>query len=101
MAILDVGPLLGITDFFLLMSASNERQLSAAVDEVEAKLLETHGRKPLGREGTAEAGWLVRDFGDFVLHAFTTEQRELYGLERLWADAPRTPFADPAIAVEG
>ena len=99
--VLDVGPLLGITDFFLLISTSNERQLGAAVEEIEAQLRQQHGRKPIGREGTTDAGWIVRDFGDFVVHAFTAEQRQVYGLERLWSDAPRTDIADPAIPAEG
>ncbi|HUG84674.1 MAG TPA: ribosome silencing factor [Euzebya sp.] len=93
-AILAVGPLLGITDFFLLLSTGNERQLSAALDEVEGKLRTAHGRKPMGREGQTDAGWVVLDYGDFVVHAFTAEQRAVYDLERLWSDAERVPFID-------
>lgn len=91
---LDVGPLVGITDHFLLLSTANDRQLSAAVDEVEARLRTQHGRKPLGREGAAESGWVVLDYGDYVVHAFTSAQRAVYDLERLWGDAPRTVFED-------
>ena len=96
-SILEVGQLLGITDFFLLFSAANDRQLGAAVEEVEHQVRTAHGRKPMGREGTKEAGWVVLDYGDFVVHAFTGAQRELYDLEKLWADAPRVPFTDPAL----
>lgn len=94
-AILAVGPLLGITDYFLLLSTSSERQLNAALDEVEGRLRTEHGRKPMGREGQRDAGWVVLDFGDFVVHAFTAEQRAVYDLERLWGDAERVPFTDP------
>ena len=94
-AILAVGPLLGITDFFLLLSTSNDRQLGAALDEVEGRLRTEHGRKPIGREGQQDAGWVVLDFGDFVVHGFTAEQRAVYALERLWGDAERVPFSDP------
>ncbi len=94
--ILEVGPLVGITDFFLLLSASNERLLSSVVDEVEDRLRIEHRRKPIGREGQSDSGWIVVDFGDFVVHAFTSAQRDVYDLERLWSDAPRHEFEDTA-----
>ena len=93
--ILEVGPLVGITDYFLLLSASNERLLGTVVDEVEAALRMAHGRKPIGREGAKESGWIVLDYGDYVVHAFTAAQREFYSLERLWRDAVTVPFVDP------
>lgn len=95
-AILQVGPLLGITDYFVLLSTANDRQLGAALDEVEHRLRD-HGRKPIGREGQKDAGWVVLDYGDFVIHAFTAEQRAVYALERLWSDAARVPFTDPEL----
>ena len=79
----------------MLVSASNERQLRTVVDEVERKAAET-GRKPRRREGTTETGWMLLDYGDVVVHAFTLEQRSYYDLERLWKDAPVLPFEDPA-----
>ena len=95
--VLEVVPLVGITDFFVLLSTASDRQLKAALDEVEHALRTAHGRKPIGREGEAAAGWVVLDYGDFVVHAFTTATRALYDLERLWSDAPRLPVADPAL----
>ena len=96
--ILDLGELLGITDFFVLVSASNERQLRTIIDEVQRKSAES-GRKPRRREGTSDTGWMLLDYGDVVVHAFTTEQRSFYDLERLWRDAPVVPFVDaPAVA---
>jgi ribosome-associated protein len=92
---MDLGELLGITDFFVLLSASNDRQLRSVVDEVERSARED-GRKPRRREGTAETGWILLDYGDVVVHAFTEEQRAYYALERLWGDAPVVPFEDPA-----
>ncbi|CAN5429414.1 ribosome silencing factor [soil metagenome] len=100
-AILEVGPLLGITDYFLLLSTGNERQLDAALDELEGRLRIEHRRKPIGREGLKESGWVVLDYGDFVVHGFTTEQRAVYDLERLWRDAGRVPFTDPESPAEG
>lgn len=86
--ILDLGELLGITDYFVLCSASNDRQLRTVVEEVEFRLKHDGGHRPVHREGVAEAGWLVLDYGLIVVHAFTAEQREFYDLERLWRDAP-------------
>jgi ribosome-associated protein len=79
----------------VLVSAGNERQLRTIVDEVERKTSET-GRKPRRREGTTDTGWMLLDYGDVVIHAFTQEQREYYALERLWRDAPTVAFTDPA-----
>jgi len=86
--ILDVGDLLGITEFFVIVSTSNPRQLDTVLDEVQ-RVLKADGRAPLRREGTAADGWAVLDYGDVVVHVFTEEQRSYYDLERLWADAPR------------
>lgn len=88
LAILDVSELLAIVDVFLLASTTSDRQLKAAADRIEERLRDRE-RKPLRREGSAAAGWLLLDYGELVCHLFSTEQRELYGLERLWADVPR------------
>ncbi len=87
---MDLGELLGIIDFFVLVSATNERQLGTVADEVEYAA-KVSGRRPVRREGTKESGWMLIDFGDVVVHAFTEDQRAYYGLERLWADAPELP----------
>ena len=81
----------------MLVSASNDRQLKTVVDEVQRKTAES-GRKPRRREGTTDTGWMLLDYGDVVVHAFTEEQRKYYALERLWSDAPVVPFVDPAEA---
>lgn len=86
--ILDVGDLVGITEFFVLMSTGNPRQLDTVIDEVHG-VLKSGGRAPLRREGATPDGWMVLDYGDVVVHVFTETQRAHYDLERLWADAPR------------
>lgn len=53
---------------------------------------------PRRREGTKETGWILLDYGDIVVHAFTDDQRAYYNLERLWSDAPTTTFELPAPA---
>ena len=93
--ILDLGELLGITDFFVLASARNDRQLSTIAEAVQEALQVGHARKPRRREGTRDTGWMLLDYGDVVVHAFTEEQRGYYDLERLWGDAPVVPFDSP------
>lgn len=89
--ILDVGPLIGITDYFLICSGNNERQVSTIVEQVEAALRE-RGRKPRRREGEQEKRWVLLDYIDFIVHVFHTEDRQFYELERLWKDASQVPF---------
>lgn len=93
--ILEVGDLLGIVEFFVIVSTSNPRQLDTVIDEVHA-VLKADGRAPLHREGDTLDGWMVLDYGDVVVHVFTETQREYYDLERLWADAPRVEAGAPA-----
>ena len=88
LTILDVADLLALVDVFVLVSTSSDRQLKAAAESIEERLRGL-GRKPLRREGTPASGWVLLDFGDLVCHLFSTEQREFYSLERLWADVPR------------
>lgn len=99
--ILDIAPLLAITDYFVLLSAGNERQLGTVVEEVVQSLKRHQDRRPLRQEGTKEAGWVVLDYGDIVVHAFTQATRELYDLERLWSDAAVVAFVDPVEARAG
>ena len=83
----DVSEQLAITDAFLLASASNERQVSSIVDEIEDKLREA-GVKPIRREGAREGRWVLLDYGDIVVHVQHEEERQFYALERLWRDCP-------------
>lgn len=92
--ILDIGDLLGITDFFVICSARNDRQLRTIADEVQLQLKQRKGAITRRREGQPETGWVLLDYGPVVVHIFTEEQRAFYDLERLWSDAPRTVFDD-------
>lgn len=84
--ILEVGPLIFITDYFVICSGNNERQVKTISDEVMRKMLD-HGYKPYRREGEREQRWILLDYLDVVVHIFHSEEREFYGIERLWADA--------------
>jgi ribosome-associated protein len=85
---------LAITDAFVITSGTNPRQVATIVEEVEARVAEASGRKPLRVEGLGDARWVLLDYGDFVVHVFLDEVRRYYDLERLWADAPRVPWDD-------
>ena len=87
--VLDVGAIISITEAFVLVSASNTRQVRTIVDEVDAAIRALDGGRPIGVEGRDDATWVLLDFGDVVVHVFLGETRAFYDLDRLWADAPR------------
>ena len=91
---IDVSALLVITDLFLICSGSNERQVRTIAEEIERRMSEAHGLKPVRREGEREGQWVVLDYVDFVVHVFLEEQRDYYNLERLWSDAPVIEIAN-------
>lgn len=84
---LDVSDHLSITDVFLIVSASNERQVGAIVDGIEEVLLRI-GVRPVRREGDREKRWVLLDYIDLVVHVQHNDERALYSLDRLWRDCP-------------
>lgn len=84
---IDVSEQLAITDIFLVITASNERQVGAIVDAVEEALLK-QSEKPTRREGGRDSRWVLLDYLDLVVHVQHSEERTLYSLERLWKDCP-------------
>lgn len=95
----DVSERLAITDIFLIVAATNERQVGAVVDGIEEALLKS-GVKPTRREGDREKRWVLLDFLDVVVHVQHTEERALYALERLWKDCPRLDLGNLDAAPE-
>ena len=91
--VLDVGDIISITEFFVIASAGNTRQVRTIVDSIEQQLREQDDAKPRAEEGREGGSWVLLDYGDIVVHVFLDETREYYGLERLWADAPRVDWA--------
>jgi ribosome-associated protein len=85
---LKVADLLIVTDYFVIATGANDRQVKVIADTIEERLREA-GVKPVGREGERENTWVLLDFGDLVVHVFQPEEREFYRLEKLWSDAPR------------
>jgi ribosome-associated protein len=99
--VLDVGPLLGITDYFVVTAGRNDRQVRSIVDAVGKAVRDAGGTTVRRVEGFAEAQWVLVDYGSFVVHVFDIEARERFGLERLWADAPRVAWEPLATAAPG
>ena len=91
---IDVSEQLALTDVFVIVSASTDRQVGAIVDAVEDTLREK-GAKPIRREGERDGRWVLLDFGDIVVHVQHDEEREFYELERLWKDCPEIDLGVP------
>lgn len=85
--LLEVARLTTLADYFVICSGSSERQLGAIADGIAAGLRDD-GIKPIGREGSANAHWMLVDFGAVIVHVMAPPERDFYQLERLWADAP-------------
>ena len=92
LVVLDLRKAAGFTDFFLICSGTNPRQIRAIADAVMEALAE-HGAKPAHIEGYDRSEWILLDFFDFVVHIFAPETRLFYGLERLWGSAERIELA--------
>jgi ribosome-associated protein len=87
--VLDVGDVLAVTDYFVITSAPNDRQVRSIVDDVERAVAESGGPRPRRVEGRDDLRWVLLDYGAFVVHVFGEEARRYYELERLWSDVPR------------
>src|SRR5882724_8285085 len=81
------------TDYFLICSGVNPRQVQAIADEVEERL-EKSGQRVIHKEGYAQAEWVLLDYVDCVVHIFSEKARQYYDLERLWKTAKRLEAAD-------
>ena len=91
--ILELDPVdSGLSDFFLVTSASNQRQAVAIADEIELRLKHNFGAYPNSVEGRRNGEWILLDYVDFVIHVFLAEKRAYYDIERLRKSArPLTP----------
>jgi ribosome-associated protein len=86
--ILDMRPVCSYTDYFIVCTGGNPRQVRSIWDEVHGRLKREDGLLPRSTEGAAEATWIVGDYIDVVVHVFTPEARAYYRLEDLWDDVP-------------
>ena len=94
--VLQVGDVLGVTEYFVIVSASNRRLVKTLVDEIEQQARDATGRSPLRTEGVREQQWVLVDYGDVVVHVFLSEIREFYEIERLYTDVPKIPWTTEA-----
>ncbi|MCI8469770.1 MAG: ribosome silencing factor [Eggerthellaceae bacterium] len=92
----EVRELIGVTDYFVIVTAANNRQVDAIIDEIEEQMRVRGGVKPLHREESADGSWSLLDYGAVVVHVFQPETREYYRLETLWNDAPVMDLAAEA-----
>ena len=92
LVVLDLRKAAGFTDFFLIASGGNPRQIRAIADSV-VEALAAEGVKPAHVEGYDRSEWILLDYFDFIVHIFATETRLFYGLERLWGNADRVDIS--------
>jgi ribosome-associated protein len=93
--VLDLRKSDAFTDYFVICSAQNVRQVKAVADAIEERLRQSR-RRPSHVEGYERAEWVLIDLFDFVVHVFTREARVFYSLDRLWGSAVRIEIPEPA-----
>ena len=93
----EVRETLIITDYFVIVTGANNRQVNAITEAIEDALRLEAGIKPIGREGMEEQTWVLLDYGDLVIHIFQPELREFYRLETLWNDVPVIDLSEAGI----
>jgi ribosome-associated protein len=95
---LDLRGVLGYTDYFLVCSGNSGRQTKAIHDGILEGLKREHDTLPRRVEGSSQAGWILMDYLDVVVHIFTPETREFYRLEQLWGEVPTYAPGDARMA---
>lgn len=88
--LMDVRKLTAMTDYFVIMSAANKRQVEAIADNIKLSFKDNLDILPEAEERDDKSHWILLDYGDFVVHVFLEDTREYYDLERLWGDAEIT-----------
>ncbi len=89
MVAIDLREIASFTEFFIIASGANSRQVQAISDEITEQLKEQLNSRVVRVEGYQTGEWTLLDYGDFVVHIFEAKAREFYDLERLWRDAKR------------
>ena len=92
--VLDLRNAGGFTDFFVICTGANARQITAISDSVQETLKRDFSERPALAEGVDRSEWILLDYFNFVVHVFSRECRAFYGLERLWGNAERHEFDD-------
>jgi ribosome-associated protein len=100
LVVLDLREIASFTDYFIIASGTNVRQVQAIADEVSEQL-KKQGTRAARIEGYKTAEWVLVDYGDFIVHVFEDKARQFYDLERLWRDAARVPVPADITGTEG
>ena len=89
MVALDLRDIASFTEFFIIASGANQRQVQAIADEINEQLKKQLGSRAVRIEGYTSGEWVLLDYGDFIVHIFDKDAREFYDLTRLWHDAKK------------
>ena len=81
---MDISKVSSFTDYFVIATVNNARQMNALVESLDGDLRDD-GIRPLRREGAPDSGWVLIDFGDAIVHLFARDKRRYYNLEALWS----------------
>ena len=92
--VLDLRDITSFTEFFVITSGTNQRQVQAIADEVSEQLKKQMKFKAIRIEGYSTGEWVLLDYGDFIVHIFNQKSRDFYELERLWRDAKRVELPE-------
>jgi ribosome-associated protein len=92
--VLDLRKTGGFTDYFVICTGANARQMTAIADSVQTTLRASLDQRPALAEGVDKSEWILLDYFNFVVHIFSRECRAFYGLERLWGNAERHEIGD-------
>lgn len=92
--VLDLRNAGGFTDYFVICTGANARQITAIADSVRDTLKQELDERPALTEGIDRSEWILLDYFNFVVHVFSRDCRSFYGLERLWGNAERHEFHD-------
>ena len=93
---LDLREIASFTEFFVIASGANQRQVQAIADEIKEQLKKQLSASPVRVDGYATGEWVLVDYGDFIIHIFNKEAREFYDLARLWRDARKVLIPEDA-----
>lgn len=94
LVVLDLRKAGGFTDYFVICTGGNVRQINAIADGVKDTLRDELGERAGHAEGVEKSEWILLDYFDFVVHVFSRDCRSFYALERLWGEAERYEFPD-------
>lgn len=98
LVLLDVRELTTLTDFFIVCHGTSDTQIRALAGSVTGKTKKEIGESVWKQEGMDTRRWIILDYVNIVVHIFSEEKREFYGIERMWSDAIKTEIEDNEIA---